>query len=42
MCFHLSINALGPILVNPTMKEMEKCFVWGFLEGENVDYATIL
>jgi hypothetical protein len=36
MCFHLNTNALGPILVNPTMKEMEECFVWGLLEGGNL------
>jgi hypothetical protein len=33
MCFHLNTNALGPLVVNPTMKEMEECFVWGLLEG---------
>jgi hypothetical protein len=35
MCFHLNTNALGPIPMNPTMKEMEECFVWGLLEGGN-------
>lgn len=34
MCFHLNTDALGPILVNPTMKEVEECFVWGFLRVE--------
>jgi hypothetical protein len=36
MCFHFNINVLGPILLNPTMKEMEECFVWGLFEGGNL------
>jgi hypothetical protein len=42
MCFHFNNNVLGPILVNPTMKEMEKWVVYGFLEGGNAVYATNL
>ncbi len=36
MCFHRNTNALGPIPMNPTMEEMEDCFVWGLLEGGNL------